>query len=42
MCSPSHIMFREFVRHIETVSVEQVNQVAKELLHPDNLVIVTM
>lgn len=32
---------REFVHHIETVSVEQVNQVAKELLYPDNLVIVT-
>ncbi len=32
---------REFVRHIETVSVKQVNQAAKELLHPDNLVIVT-
>ncbi|WP_446371310.1 M16 family metallopeptidase [Coleofasciculus sp. G3-WIS-01] len=32
---------REFVRHIEAVSLEQVNQAAKELLHPDNLVIVT-
>ncbi|WP_446360722.1 M16 family metallopeptidase [Coleofasciculus chthonoplastes] len=32
---------REFVRHIEAVSVKQVNQAAKELLHPDNLVIVT-
>lgn len=32
---------REFVHHIETVSVEQVNQAAKELLYPDNLVIVT-
>lgn len=32
---------QEFVRHIEAVSLEQVNQAAKELLHPDNLVIVT-
>ncbi|WP_446415545.1 M16 family metallopeptidase [Coleofasciculus sp.] len=32
---------REFIHHIEAVSLEQVNQAAKELLHPDNLVIVT-
>jgi zinc protease len=32
---------REFVKHIESVNVEQVNQAAKELLHPDKLVVIT-
>jgi zinc protease len=32
---------RNFVNQIEAVTVEQVNQAAKELLHPDNLVVVT-
>jgi zinc protease len=32
---------REFVNRIESVTLEQVNQTAKELLHPDNLIVVT-
>lgn len=32
---------RNFVSQIEAVTVEQVNQAAKELLHPANLVVVT-
>ncbi|MBD2015036.1 insulinase family protein [Microcoleus sp. FACHB-53] len=32
---------RNFVSKIESVTVEQVNQAAKELLHPANLVVVT-
>ncbi|MEP0779612.1 insulinase family protein [Microcoleus sp. ZQ-A2] len=32
---------RNFVSKIEAVTVEQVNQAAKELLHPANLVVVT-
>jgi zinc protease len=32
---------REFVNRIETVTLEQVNQTAKELLRPDNLIVVT-
>lgn len=32
---------REFVSKVESVSLEQVNQAAKELLHPNNLVVVT-
>ena len=32
---------REFVGQVESVTLEQVNQAAKELLHPDNLVVVT-
>jgi len=32
---------REFVGKVESVTLEQVNQAAKELLHPDNLVVVT-
>lgn len=32
---------REFINQIEAVTVDQVNQSAKELLHPDNLVVVT-
>lgn len=32
---------REFISKIESVTLEQVNQAAKELLHPDNLVVVT-
>jgi zinc protease len=36
---PSEI--REFVSQIKAVTLEQVNQAAKELLHPDNLVVVT-
>lgn len=32
---------REFVNQIESVTLEQVNQAAKELLHPGNLVVVT-
>jgi zinc protease len=32
---------RNFVSKIEAVTVEQVNQAAKELLRPDNLVVVT-
>jgi zinc protease len=32
---------REFIKQIESVTIEQVNQSAKELLHPDNLVVVT-
>jgi zinc protease len=32
---------REFVNRIEAVTLEQVNQAAKELLHPDNLIVVT-
>ena len=32
---------RAFVGQIEGVTLEEVNQVAKELLHPDNLVVVT-
>lgn len=32
---------REFVSKIESVTLEQVNQAAKELLHPNNLVVVT-
>lgn len=32
---------RAFPRKIQAVTVEQVNQAAKELLHPDNLVVVT-
>lgn len=31
----------EFVTQIEAVTLDQVNQTAKELLHPDNLVVVT-
>lgn len=33
---------RDFSRKIQAVTPEQVNQVIKELLHPDNLVIVTV
>ncbi len=36
---PSEI--REFLNQIKAVTVDQVNQSAKELLHPDNLVVVT-
>lgn len=32
---------REFVGQVESVTLEQVNQAAKELLHPNNLVVVT-
>ena len=32
---------REFIGQIDAVTLEQVNQTAKELLHPDNLVVVT-
>jgi zinc protease len=32
---------REFVNQVESVSLDQVNQAAKELLHPDNLIVVT-
>lgn len=32
---------RNFPQKIQAVTLEQVNQVAKELLHPDNLVVVT-
>ncbi len=32
---------RDFVKQIEAVTVEQVNQAAQELLHPENLVVVT-
>ncbi|MBD1805883.1 insulinase family protein [Microcoleus sp. FACHB-SPT15] len=32
---------REFVNRIEAVTLEQVNQTAKELLRPDNLIVVT-
>ncbi|HEY9608005.1 pitrilysin family protein [Allocoleopsis sp.] len=32
---------RNFVSKIEAVTLEQVNQAAKELLHPENLVVVT-
>jgi zinc protease len=32
---------RDFVKQVESVNVEQVNQAAKELLHPDKLVVVT-
>lgn len=32
---------RQFVSQIEAVTLEQVNQAAKELLHPDQLVVVT-
>ncbi|HBB30420.1 MAG TPA: peptidase M16 [Cyanobacteria bacterium UBA8803] len=31
----------EFVNQIEAVTLAQVNQAAKELLHPDNLIVVT-
>ena len=37
--SPKEI--RDFVNKIENVTLEQVNKAAKELLHPDNLVVVT-
>lgn len=37
--SPEEI--RNFPLHIQAVNQEQVNQAAKDLLHPDNLVIVT-
>ncbi len=37
--SPKEI--RDFVSKIEAVTLEQVNKAAKELLHPDNLVVVT-
>jgi zinc protease len=37
--SPEEI--RNFPAKIQAVTLEQVNQVAKELLHPDNLVVVT-
>ena len=37
--APSEL--REFVSQIEAVTLDQVNQAAKELLHPDNLVVVT-
>lgn len=33
---------REYIEQIEKVDVEQVNQVARELLHPDSLVVVTI
>jgi zinc protease len=36
---PSEI--REFINQIEAVTLDQVNQAAKELLHPGNLVVVT-
>ncbi len=32
---------REFINQIEAVTLDQVNQAAKELLHPGNLVVVT-
>jgi zinc protease len=32
---------REFVNQVESVTLDQANQAAKELLHPDNLVVVT-
>ncbi|HEY9632628.1 MAG TPA: pitrilysin family protein [Coleofasciculaceae cyanobacterium] len=32
---------REFINQIEAVTLDQVNKSAKELLHPDNLVVVT-
>lgn len=32
---------REFVGQVESVTLEQVNQAAKELLHPNNIVVVT-
>jgi len=32
---------RDFVHQIQAVTLDQVNQTAKELLHPDNLVVVT-
>jgi zinc protease len=32
---------RKFVQQIDAVTLEQVNQAAKELLHPENLVVVT-
>ena len=32
---------RDFINKIQAVTPEQVNQAAKELLHPDNLVVVT-
>ena len=32
---------RNFVSKIEAVTIDQVNQAAKELLHPENLVVVT-
>ncbi|MCL1464885.1 M16 family metallopeptidase [Argonema galeatum] len=32
---------RDFTRKIQAVSLEQVNQIAKDLLQPDNLVVVT-
>jgi zinc protease len=37
--APSEL--HEFVSQIEAVTLDQVNQAAKELLHPDNLVVVT-
>jgi zinc protease len=37
--APSEI--RDFISRIEAVTLEQVNQAAKELLRPDNLVVVT-
>ena len=37
--APSEL--REFVSQIQAVTLDQVNQAAKELLHPDNLVVVT-
>jgi zinc protease len=32
---------RKFVQQIEAVTLDQVNQAAKELLHPENIVVVT-
>jgi zinc protease len=32
---------RDFVNQVESVTLDQANQAAKELLHPDNLVVVT-
>ena len=32
---------RQFPQKIQSVTLAQVNQIAKELLHPDNLVVVT-
>ncbi|GAC1489969.1 MAG: pitrilysin family protein [Chamaesiphon sp.] len=37
--SPEEI--RDFISHIQSVTPTQVNQAAKDLLHPDNLVVVT-
>jgi zinc protease len=32
---------RDFINQVQSVTLEQVNQAAKELLSPDNLVVVT-